>query len=917
MKKLKILISLIIFPLLLTPFQSFAQTAGDISGNQYFVASVVKENGKNVIFIHKFMTKEFVRKLRFKIPNSNNIDKVKFSFTGKFLYAKQGNDYYIFDVINDTEVTKIYNAKQVVFAKNEDVFYTVKSGKLKSYDCNTGKQILEYENESSQEINKVVLSPNDKIIAGICKDKVLFWNANDAEQKSEQRGNDAKFSSDTKFITIVSLELEDVRFLTLKTENFYMERSFTSKNLLKTENVNGFGQPKLIPSRTSMSETGKYIALYTSKGNDVKIFIYNSLSGKKVFEVTNTANTSNMLHPQYWVGDHTLIAYGANMQAGRYNIQRQEGASISLSFTNPENLPELTPDKQKKNRIISNNYNFVVMQTYQNGKPVMYLKSTNVLNKKLTLDNVEFVSFSPDGKYIFVKKDNTVSVILAQQAEQSIATSKPVDIHKMDETMKTFENEKFVPLDAPAPRGYAYYYVNGTQQMALVDTAKVHLAFRSIQTNGNDVELKVNLVDKNGNLLTGAVDPNWQFVWCNLILQKPDNSVVQVQDFVVEEVHEAEPTAIALVLDHSGSMGTERANNVQYGAYDLVKEKKKEDAFMLIKYDDRSNIEAKLNTETAYIFRHLQGNGLEGYGGATALIDATYRGVLQLKNANKYKRKVVVLFTDGHENSSFYNKFDVIKEAVENNIEIHVIGFGDQINEQYLKSLAYTTGGTYNRLYSSDKLNQIFKDVDTKRRHYYSVKFKTDIQGKYIAMLQLCQDESQHDSIIVPFDNTSNKKRYDQRDPVPHLDRRSIKLSQFKKLTIPRKMQLTPVVSKKIKKDFEKIEFPDIQFSTSSSNIVKSDEKGLQEIADFMIKYPYVYLEIHGHTDNVGDPDANLKLSKDRAEAAKKLLIEKGVARGRLKAKGFGQTKPIASNETEEGRKQNRRIEFHIFQQRR
>ncbi len=128
-------------------------------------------------------------------------------------------------------------------------------------------------------------------------------------------------------------------------------------------------------------------------------------------------------------------------------------------------------------------------------------------------------------------------------------------------------------------------------------------------------------------------------------------------------------------------------------------------------------------------------------------------------------------------------------------------------------------------------------------------------------------------------------------------------------------MNLAPVVSKKIKNDFDKINFPDILFSPGKSTILKSDEEGLLEIAEFMKKYPYVYLEINGHTDNVGDPAANLKLSKERAEAAKKLLATKGIARGRLKARGFGQTKPIVTNDTEEGRKQNRRIEFLIYQQ--
>jgi OOP family OmpA-OmpF porin len=71
-------------------------------------------------------------------------------------------------------------------------------------------------------------------------------------------------------------------------------------------------------------------------------------------------------------------------------------------------------------------------------------------------------------------------------------------------------------------------------------------------------------------------------------------------------------------------------------------------------------------------------------------------------------------------------------------------------------------------------------------------------------------------------------------------------------------------------------------------------------------------LRIEGHTDNVGDPDANLQLSGQRALTVKRWLVEHGVAKDRLIAAGFGMAKPIADNSTAEGRAQNRRTEFKI-----
>ena len=72
-------------------------------------------------------------------------------------------------------------------------------------------------------------------------------------------------------------------------------------------------------------------------------------------------------------------------------------------------------------------------------------------------------------------------------------------------------------------------------------------------------------------------------------------------------------------------------------------------------------------------------------------------------------------------------------------------------------------------------------------------------------------------------------------------------------------------------------------------------------------------LEISGHTDNQGDPDDNRELSEARALAVVEWLVDAGIAPERLTAAGFGDTRPIAPNETADGRAQNRRIEFRLY----
>ena len=79
-----------------------------------------------------------------------------------------------------------------------------------------------------------------------------------------------------------------------------------------------------------------------------------------------------------------------------------------------------------------------------------------------------------------------------------------------------------------------------------------------------------------------------------------------------------------------------------------------------------------------------------------------------------------------------------------------------------------------------------------------------------------------------------------------------------------------------------------------------------------MKDYPDLKIVIEGHTDSVGDAAYNKILSQKRAYAVKKYMVAKGIGANRIKARGFGENKPIASNKTNKGRKKNRRVEAAV-----
>jgi len=105
-----------------------------------------------------------------------------------------------------------------------------------------------------------------------------------------------------------------------------------------------------------------------------------------------------------------------------------------------------------------------------------------------------------------------------------------------------------------------------------------------------------------------------------------------------------------------------------------------------------------------------------------------------------------------------------------------------------------------------------------------------------------------------------------------------------------------------------------VNFETSKSVIKGEDSyKVLDELVTVMTEYPTIKIEIQGHTDNVGDDAANLKLSQERADACKTYAISKGIVATRLTAVGYGETKPLVANDTDENKAKNRRVEFKVI----
>lgn len=107
-------------------------------------------------------------------------------------------------------------------------------------------------------------------------------------------------------------------------------------------------------------------------------------------------------------------------------------------------------------------------------------------------------------------------------------------------------------------------------------------------------------------------------------------------------------------------------------------------------------------------------------------------------------------------------------------------------------------------------------------------------------------------------------------------------------------------------------DFDRLLFETGSDQLKPSSQEQMENIYEILKAYPNVNIKLGGYTDNTGDPAANLKLSADRAQNVKTILMGFGIGNDRIESEGYGEQHPVASNATAEGRAQNRRISIRV-----
>ena len=449
------------------------------------------------------------------------------------------------------------------------------------------------------------------------------------------------------------------------------------------------------------------------------------------------------------------------------------------------------------------------------------------------------------------------------------------------ETVKPLVNYQ-PPVDHPQP-----IYMTGTKSYDQADPSRMQVEVWRVNSNNypDSINLFVRVFDTEGNLITNLAPPyykggeDYRKIWSGLTEQIGDDGRPErLEQFSVREYSDQDgiPYEIALALDYSGTMGS-NIRALEDAAAAFIKLKRPQDRISVVKFDRAPQLVASATNSQSELLSKLTGSGLTGYGGYTALFSAARFGAEQVALSPAEHPRAVVLFSDGEDNASTIVASDVYKYSRENDIPIFTVAFGP-VNREVLTDMAEYSGGRFYQTYTTDEIRRAFEDIYRSLRNYYVVTYKPLYQvGKHIA----------HITLTPP--NGAGK--------------------ELGATAIYNTLTGNVLANDVITEDA----LGRIYFDYDQTALRPESQTAIGNLVEIMRMHPRLKIEVRGHTDSRGGEEYNQKLSDARAEAVRIALAEGGIDPRRLRARGFGLTKPVASNETDEGRQKNRRTEFVIL----
>lgn len=406
----------------------------------------------------------------------------------------------------------------------------------------------------------------------------------------------------------------------------------------------------------------------------------------------------------------------------------------------------------------------------------------------------------------------------------------------------------------------------------------------SINSNHYPDSIIINAIvnDNNGGFIAGLAPPylsktkNYKDYW-KFIIDSCKGNATKIENFEVEEIREATSPiySICYVLDHSPSMGNKRCLDLQQAVRYSMGKVKESDYLSAIKFSHKATVEVLPTNDKEEFKKQFKLNGMARvYGGGTDILLALDSAAEVLKRIPEEYQRIIILFTDGESWMADYNR--VIGKIRQNNIKVFTICYG-QTDMRIMDKMAKDTDGKMFLLRNVKDFAKAFQYIYNTLSNYYKITYKPPIcNDLHNITLDLSLAE-------IGFASIRDYGEYD----------------------------------KSIFTDFVEVgtvTLMDIEFEYNKSTVSNSSIVMLEDIANQLKRNKDVKIEICGHTDDIGSDEYNLQLSNERAKSVRNELTKLGIDGNRLKIKGYGKTKPIAPNDSDENRKRNRRTEFIVIE---
>ena len=856
--------------------------------------------------------------------------EINISYNGNSVAITENMKTIVINAISKTIVAELTGKYKIIFPRYNDYFlrysYNEKRKKvtLSAYDIFTGSFLRTYKSSNfSKGYGGVWISDDDKyMIQQKSFNKYNIWlTTNKTKSKSvtassckmDYYNNKVTFFKGSRSYTFSLANLKQLTRSDLKLvkRNFIKDRKAQNKK----------SRIKFLDEIASNS--GNFLIIPFIENNTQSLLL-SSTQTKRTIEIPT--NNLELINNIKWLNDSVIILNHQNNTITLLNLMdNMDKKNIDLGLSEKRYIQNtgfnLSPDyscflKSKKNILINN----------------LLIGNTNSPYKTHKLENHDFIAYTSDNKYVLVRNSKTRKYGTVKLSHVNYG----LDVQYFMDSVSVL-NELEILEDAEIPADYKPYRIKDFKHISeLKDTsAIINLVLKNLEFSDSIVSLNTHLIDDDGVYYYGASDEKWKHIWCNLILKSQNDPARQITDFEIIEHREnlQTPNSTSIVMDHSGSMGNSRAEKLQLAVEKFIKTKSNEDEISLIKFDDKIGLESYPEKNKNILLKNLNKDGLGIYGGGTSILDAVNASVSILKNTKGVLKKSVCILTDGQENSSFTNHNVVVQRAIDNNVNVYTIGYGKNVDKDYLKSLSLPTNGSYYQIYRSNDFEWIFNDINSKVRNYYEIRFKSNNIGDHKAILKVCINDGQNDTLAMDFDNSPldisyyNEKdvnyiNYDQgnsfdqaeiMEDIPNIKDFSKIKSKTNLSTLDTETVKEDSINKIIQYEFDNINFPNIVFNFDKTGIVSSSLDGIDDVYDFLNKHPDVIIEISGHTDHVGADEYNLNLSEKRADKVKIILINMGIDEHRISTVGYGENSPIVSNSNEKNKQKNRRVDFRIL----